>query len=129
MIENQSDTANFKLDSRTIYNISRTYYHKVKWERPHDSADSEWIYYGAGDELDLRVIDRSIKEHFHSEKLLLDHGRHRSRAISQEAVLSEFRELISDHRFMLWDDHFFRVIEFAPLGVLRKGSTPAGMPR
>jgi hypothetical protein len=71
------------MDARIIYACSQTYFDKVKWDRPTSVADSEWIYFGAGNELDLDMVKKTIEQHLQTDTFLLDVGRHRSRQVDR----------------------------------------------
>jgi hypothetical protein len=116
------------VDPRTIHISSKTYLTKVRWDRPFDGADSEWVYFGAGKELDLSLIQIAIDQHLQSEELLLDLGRHLSRPISREEMIREFSDLIAVSNLTVWDPRFHSVIEFAKMGVFRKGGRPTLIP-
>lgn len=112
------------MESRLIHISSSTYLSKVKWELPFEGADSEWVYFGLGNELDLALVEKVIDQHLQSEELMLDLGRHRSRQINSRAMIREFGEIIAVSGFVLWDTNFRSVIQFGQIGIFRKGVRP-----
>lgn len=107
-----------------IHISSRTYLTKVKWDRPFEGAESEWVHFGTGKEIDLSLIEKVIDQHLQSEELMLDLGRNLSRQINRRAMISDFRDIIAVSSLILWEPHYQSVIEFAQMGVLRKGGRP-----
>lgn len=110
------------LDSRLIYISHNTYICKVKWTKPTESADSEWIYIGLAEELKKILVFKILDEHFVDNGIYLSHSRGDSCQTTISAFKTNIHQYFGNWDFTLWDFTFTQVIQFNKIGVLRKGT-------
>ncbi len=106
------------MNSRLIYISNEKLKPLVSWPLLNDS---EWIYFGVGNELYLELIRQTIERHLHEETLYVSWMRDQSFECSKAEIINSIKPLLGIEDFTIWDKSFKSVIEFNKIGVLRCG--------
>ncbi len=106
------------MDSRLIYESSVTMKQKINWDKV---GDSEWIYFGAGDELNIELVIITIDSSFSDEILNIALTRKGSFQTDKKLIKSSIINLLNASDFIIWDTSFSRAIEFNKIGIFRQG--------
>jgi hypothetical protein len=107
------------LEPFSIYAASDRLKFNVKWVRL--SSETEWIYFGAENDVNEDFAIKKIMNYFHDLPVIVVIDRQKS-AIVQPNELQAFLEgVLGFKNFYIWDQSFKRVIEFSHIGVLREG--------
>lgn len=106
------------MNSRLIYISNEKLKPLVSWPLLNDS---EWIYFGVGNELNLELISKAIDRHFYEKILYVSWKRDESFECSKTEIINSIKPLLGIEDFTIWDNSFKSVIEFNKIGVLRCG--------
>ena len=106
------------MDSRLIYESSKTYIQNVTWTKP-SGVDSEWLHIGTGD--NIAAVEKIIRDYFITDDLYVAINRQESFEINKEFIAERIRPLIGKEDFSIWNWTFQKVIEFNKIGVYRTG--------
>jgi hypothetical protein len=106
------------MDSRLIYSASEKVKHLLSWPK---STDSEWVYFGAGHEVNVNTAMDMINEWFADTKLYIAIDRKHSLTFDKSEFLSVTSEILGYKDFLVWNIKFDKSIEFNHIGVLRRG--------
>jgi hypothetical protein len=109
------------MESRLIYESSKTYLHKINWIRPIESPESEWIHFINNGEINKNLVLLSIEEHLNDSKIYVVKTRKNSLEINKEAFNFHIILSLGKIDFIIWNASFNRAIEFNTIGVMRKG--------
>ncbi len=107
------------MESRIIYENAKVYSQKVRWDKPKNSAESEWVYIGIKD--NMESITTIIQDFFITNQLYIVFARNASFETDKEFVFEKIEPLIGRVNFSVWDASFQNVIEFNIIGVYRTG--------
>ena len=111
--------ANF-LDPKLIYTASEAMKLKVSWTKV--TVDSEWTYFGDGNEVNRGVVEDSMNSHFtDNASLYVSTTRQQSFEANKSETIEQIEELLGKESFFIWDTKFRKVIEFNRIGVMRRG--------
>ena len=102
-----------------IYSASQSLKYKISWIKI--SEETEWIYFGAGNEADKPIVIKSIKEYFSDSSLYIAINRRDSRQTVKHEIGETIDNIIGIQDFLIWDIEFKKVIEFNHIGVMRRG--------
>lgn len=105
------------MDSRIIYESSKTFGPKIKWTRKGNSK-SEWLYF---DLQNPEIIENIINDFFITDTLHISLGRHDSYTEDKNVVFSKIKPLIGKTDFKIWNEPFTKAIEVSTIGVYRTG--------
>lgn len=94
---------------------------KVSWTKA--TVDSEWTYFGDGNEVNTDVVNDSINNHFTdgNTSIYVSTTRHQSFEAKKSDTIKLIEELLCKESFFIWDMNFKKVIEFNRIGVMRRG--------
>jgi hypothetical protein len=109
------------VDSRIIFEKSEYLKFKVIWPK---ITDSEWIYFGAGKDVNYDIVLRQFEFHFSTAALFISFNRINSFETNIKMAKVTLEHLIGKENFIAWDDSFTKAIEFNNIGVLRCGQIP-----
>ena len=107
------------MDSALIYAASDSLKFKVKWQSAR--PESEWIYFGAQDEVNIPLALKTINEYFADGPLNIAFGRKDSIQVNKAEIQKAIQAALGKISFFVWDKDFKRVIEFNHIGVFRIG--------
>jgi hypothetical protein len=107
------------MDSKLIFQTSQHLKLKVKWNM---LTNTEWAYFGVGEEINKECIKTIIEEYIDDYKIVIAYTRQDSFETDKGQLLKSIESILSNHDFFLWDSKFKKVIEFNHIGVFRKGS-------
>jgi hypothetical protein len=105
------------MDSRLIFESSKTYGAKIKWTRD-TNADSEWLYFDL-DNPD--ILEYLINTYFIVDTLHVALGRHNSFTADKTETFKKVKQLIGQTDFNVWNENFTKTIEVNKIGVFRTG--------
>lgn len=106
------------MDSKTIYIVSETYLPKVDWEK-HNGE--EWIYIGVDQDFNEEKVSHLVDSTFDAKEVYIVTDRHKSSSLPITDAIRTVKERLQEEKYLLWNLSFDLVIEFAPIGVARKG--------
>ncbi len=109
------------MESRLIYESSRIYFNKIIWTRPTDKSDTEWVYFGSGDEIDIELILKSINQCLTTNDVFLVLSKKDSIKVDRNEIKAKIVGLFNIIDFLLWDTNFNNIIEVSKIGVFRLG--------
>ncbi len=107
------------MDSKLIYIACRKLIGKVSWTKI--SNDSEWIYFGDGNNINKLLVYEIINNHFTESELLIAWTRQGSVQVNRIEINKSIDNILGYHDFSIWDNHLRKVIDFNLIGVLRIG--------
>ncbi len=107
------------MESRLIYESSKTFESKVKWTRK-PNTESEWIFF---DLTQSDTIEFLINDFFIADNLHVSLGRHDSYSLNKIETFKAIKSLIGQVDFKIWNDNFTKTIEINKIGVYRTGYT------
>jgi hypothetical protein len=85
------------------------------------SSDTEWIYFGAGDETNLPFAIQFITDYFPDSSLHIAINRSESITVNKNALVTSIGNILGVADFFIWDLKFKTVMEFSTIGVMRQG--------
>jgi hypothetical protein len=91
----------------------------VNWVKV--SKETEWIYFGAGSEVNDAIAIQKITEYFPDSMLVVATDRKHSAVISTDDLKSLLVGILGVKDFFIWDKAFKNVMEFSHIGVMRQG--------
>ncbi len=91
---------------------------KANWDKV---GDSEWIYFGAGDEVNTELVMTTIDSYFSDEILNIALTRKGSFQSDKKLIKSSITSLLNTSDFIIWDSSFSKAIEFNKIGIFRHG--------
>ncbi len=103
------------MNSRLIYECSKTCIHNINWIFPENSKVSEWRCFEIDD------ISKIIQDFFITNKLYVAINRNKSFESELTDIVDKIKRLIGEVDFCIWDLSFQKVIEFHKINVYRKG--------
>jgi hypothetical protein len=106
------------MDSKLIFQANRHNSLKVKWLM---LADTEWVYFGVGQEINKDYIKSIVEEHIGNGKMYVSYTRNESFEVNGEGFMKGIQTILDSNDFSIWDSKFEKVIEFNKIGVFRKG--------
>lgn len=106
------------MDSKTIYIVSETHLPKVDWEK-HNGE--EWIYIGVDQDFNEEKVNHLVHSTFDAKEVYVVTDRHKSSSLPITDAIRAVKERLQEEKHLLWDLSFNLVIEFARVGVSRKG--------
>ena len=107
------------MESRLIYAASDSLKYKVNWLKASD--DTEWIYFGAGADVNKQLAIESIYAYFPDPLLYIALTRKDSMQANRNDIDMAIDEILGLKNFLIWDIEFKTVIEFNHIGVMRRG--------
>jgi hypothetical protein len=107
------------LDSKSIYAASDSLKHNVNWLRVSD--ETEWIYFGAGDDVNQDVALQKVTEYFPDSIVAVAIDRKSSIMVPTNDLHRFLSGILGIKTFLIWDQTFKRVMEFSSIGVMRQG--------
>lgn len=107
------------MEPSLIYSASSSLKYKVAWIEI--SAETEWIYFGAENEVNKPIVIKSINEYFPDSHLYIALNRRDSRQANKYEIGEAIDSILGMQDFLIWDTKFKKVIEFNHIGVMRKG--------
>lgn len=111
------------MDSRIIYECDKTYISKAKWLRFSENAESEWIHFGTGNNLNKNLIFDTITNYFDDDILYVAISRGNSFESDKASIHTKIEIYINKvNSFAIWNSKFHKVIQFNKIGVFRKGA-------
>lgn len=93
---------------------------KAIWDK---FGESEWIHFGTGSEIDIKMVTTIIDQFFADNTLYLVTTRKDSLEINKNEIQESFLSLLGYKDFLIWDTQFLNVIEFNKIGICRQGHT------
>ncbi|RZK32885.1 MAG: hypothetical protein EOO61_16435 [Hymenobacter sp.] len=106
------------MDSKTIYIVSETHLPKVDWEK-HNGE--EWIYIGVDQDFNEEKVSQLVHSTFDGKEVYMVTDRHESSSLPITDAIRKVKKGLQEEKYLLWDLSFDFVIEFARIGVARKG--------
>ena len=106
------------MESRLIYIANEKMKAKVAWSK---SGDTEWIYFGAAEEVNTNIVLQKINFHFSETKLYISYTRKDSFETEKNIILDSIKNILGFEDFVIWNITFTKAIEFNKIGVLRYG--------
>ncbi|MFD1145416.1 hypothetical protein ACFQ4C_30095 [Larkinella insperata] len=106
------------MDSKTVYLVSERYLPKVKWEQQNGE---EWSYIGVDQDFNEEKVSQLVHSTFDTNEVYVVTGRHTSGSSSIANAIRVLKDRLPEGNYLLWNLTFERVIEFARIGVVRKG--------
>lgn len=107
------------MNSRLIFAASGKLHPQVSWV---SHTDTEWVYFGAGHEVDHDIVRDIVSSHFQYPLLRLCWTRQGSFELDKTDFFAATKEILGYHDFIVWDSSFDQAIEFNKIGVLRYGN-------
>jgi hypothetical protein len=101
-----------ELDSKQLFIKAEFLYRQVSW--------IDWQYFGLETGLQDCFI-QLLNTSFDNEKVVLIRGRHDSAVLLQSEICSLLYQGLLGSAFKIWDLGFVSVLEFAGIGVYRRG--------
>lgn len=111
----------YTVESRIIFEKSEYLKFKVIWPKVNDS---EWIYFGDGNDVIYDIVLRQFEIHFLNPALFISFNRTNSFETTINMAITTLQHLLGRENFIAWDDSFTKAIEFNNIGVLRFGQIP-----
>jgi len=106
------------VDSKTIYIISERYLPKVEWEKQNGE---EWAYIGVDQDFNEEKVSELVYFTFDTGEVYVVTNRHESSGLSIPDAIRKVKNRLPEENHLLWNLTFDTVIEFARIGVVRKG--------
>jgi len=106
------------MNSRLIYESSKTYIRNVEWVFPENSKENEWRCFEIKN---IDQISKIIQNYFGKDKLYFVISRNESFESELNDIFDKIKYLIGETNFYIWNLSFKKVIEFDKIGVYRKG--------
>jgi hypothetical protein len=107
------------LEPSSIYAASDKLKLNVKWVRV--SSDTEWIYFGAGNDVNEDFAIQKVTNYFRNLPVIVAIDRKKSTIVQPNELQDFLKGILGLENFYIWDQSFKRVIEFSHIGVLREG--------
>jgi len=107
------------MEPSLIYSANKSLKYKINWIKL--TAETEWIYFGAQNETDKPLVIQSINEYFTDTSLYLVLDRKESCKAEKYEIGKVIEDILGSQNFFIWDTTFKKVIEFSPIGVMRRG--------
>ncbi|WP_416438240.1 hypothetical protein [Phnomibacter sp. MR] len=107
------------MDSKLIKISSDTYKNHLKW--PKVSEDSEWVYFGKGDDIDVKIVHDCLSAFVNEPKTYVAIDRSNSFECIGSKLPDTLKPLLGSTNFVLWNATFCKAIEFSDIGVFRIG--------
>ena len=107
------------MEPSLIYSANKSLKYKINWIKL--TAETEWIYFGAQNETDKPLVIQSINEYFTDTSLYLILDRKESCKAEKYEIGKVIEDILGSQNFFIWDTTFKKVIEFSPIGVMRRG--------
>ena len=105
------------MDSRLIFESSKTFLDKVEWTMGNH-PDSEWHNLEINSTNHLHLI---IEEFFITETLHVTVGRNDSFTVNKNEIYNKIKDYYCKADFLIWNENFKKVIQFNRIGVYRTG--------
>ena len=106
------------LDARNIFTACRRMKSKVDWER---QSDSEWLFVGKDADFREDEVEKLIQSFFEDAEVYLVIDRHNSFPIQLNKSAEKVRELLNERGITLCNFAFNKIMEFNPIGVVKRG--------
>ncbi len=106
------------MESQLIYIANQKMKTKVTWS---NSGDTEWIYFGAAEEVNTNMVLQTINFLFSETQLYISHTRKGSFKIEKNLIIDSIKNILGFEDFVIWDTMFTKAIEFNKIGVFRYG--------
>jgi len=106
------------VDSKTLYISSERYLPKVEWEKQNGE---EWVYIGVDQDFNEEKVSQLVHSTFDTGEVYVVTNRHESSGSSIPDAIRKVKNQLQEEKHLLWDLTFDTVIEFARIGVMRKG--------
>ena len=107
------------MEPALIYAASGRLKNRVNWAKV--SPDTEWIYFGAENDVKEEIAFQEISQYFHGLPVMIAIDRTNSATIKADDVQRFLNRILGFKDFHIWDQSFRRIMEFSRIGVLRKG--------
>jgi hypothetical protein len=85
------------------------------------SEETEWIYFGAGDDVNQDVALQKIAEYFQDSVVAVAIDRKSSTIVPTNDLHRFLSGILGIKTFLICDQTFKRVMEFSNIGVMRQG--------
>ena len=107
------------MDSRLIFAASEKIKPQVSWVI---HSETEWVYFGAGDEVNLDFVKEIVDNRFSDTLLRISLTRQGSFESHINDFLATTKNILGHRNFIVWNSSFDQAIEFNTIGVLRYGT-------